>query len=187
LAILPIFNALADFASIGLTRLLVRRGLAGWPFKQGVVDLILGGAIFALLGVTLITSLHLVRTPDGPLLDLPGLFAGLRADPGAYVWLGVMLISTLLPTLLHFSLAVFSLGLSHVAPLRRGVVVLLKAGGEGNALLGIFGAFAVACLMAVALWAVAGLGWGLLAMNHGWLLHQVIAGFEGFARLIGAV
>ena len=186
-AILPIFNALADFASIGLTRLLVRRGLSGWPFKQGAADLMLGGAIFALLGITLITYLHLVRTPDGPLLDLPGLFAGLHADPGAYVWLGVMMISTLLPTLLHFAVAVFSLGLSHAAWLRGGVLHLLKAGGEGNALVGIFGAFLVSTLMAGAVWAVMGPIWLALTANHGWLLQAIISGFECYARLIGAV
>lgn len=186
-AIFPICNALADFASVGLTRLLVRRGLSGWPFKQGVWDFFLGGAIFTLLGITLITYLHLVRTPDGPLLDLPGLFAGLHADPGAHVWLGVMMISTLLPTMLHCSVAVFSLGFSHWAWLRNGVVFLLKAGAEGNALLGFFGALAVSALMALAVWSVCGFVWILLTLNHGWLLQGIISGFECYARAIGAV
>ncbi|MEM6904937.1 MAG: hypothetical protein AAF568_03505, partial [Pseudomonadota bacterium] len=48
--LLPILNALADFASIGLTRYLLRKGIESRVYLWAPVDLILGLAVFALLG-----------------------------------------------------------------------------------------------------------------------------------------
>ena len=53
---------------------------------------------------------------DGvPLVDLTQLFADMRRAPGDYIWLMVTLFSTLLPTLLHLSVAALTLGLQYPA------------------------------------------------------------------------
>ena len=105
--LLPLFNGLFDFASAGLTRYLLRMGLdqkrAAW---RAVLDGLGGVAIFFALGCALIAFFTFVTPADGvPLLDLAQLFANLRSAPGDYIWLMITLCSTLLPALLHLSLA----------------------------------------------------------------------------------
>ena len=101
--LLPLFNALFDFACAGLTRYLLRMGLdqkrAAW---RAVLDGLGGIAIFFALGCALIIFITFVIPADGvPLLDLAQLFANLRSAPGDYIWLMITLFSTLLPTLVH--------------------------------------------------------------------------------------
>lgn len=112
LGLLPPLNAVFDFISVGLTRLLLRWGAVSpgsgalvWAFADVV------GAIFffALLGLALVTMVHWLNAlAAAPLLDLGGLLSDIRADPGAYWWLYVTIFSTLLPTLLHLMLASFT-------------------------------------------------------------------------------
>jgi len=108
--VLPLLNGLADFLSVGLTRFLLRRGLVrGLGWSSGL-DLLGGLAIFALLGMSVIAFVHFVRPQDGEaMLDLAAAFAAIRADPGAHWWLGFMLFSTLIPTVLHLSVLLAAL------------------------------------------------------------------------------
>jgi hypothetical protein len=115
--LLPLVNAVFDFASVGLTRYLLRLGLeqkrAAW---RAVLDGLGGIAIFFALGCTLIAFVTFVVPADGvPLVDLTQLFADMRRAPGDYIWLMVTLFSTLIPTLLHLSVAVLTLGLQYPA------------------------------------------------------------------------
>jgi hypothetical protein len=185
--VLPFFNALADFASVGLTRHLLRKGLSGWTLKQGVLDAIGGAAIFFALGFTLITYIHAIRPPDGPLLNLPALFAGLGADPGAYCWLAFMLISTLLPTMAHAGVALLSGFLGWPGWLRRWIAARLKAGGNGSDVEPIMGVFVLSAIVVLAFWLPVAALYGLFRFDHGWLLGQVIGVFEGYALIIGAI
>jgi hypothetical protein len=87
--LLPLFNALFDFLSAGLTRYLLRLGLeqkrAVW---RAILDGLGGIAIFFALGCSLITFVTFVTPADGgPLVDLAQLFANLRTAPGDYIWL----------------------------------------------------------------------------------------------------
>jgi hypothetical protein len=130
LGLLPLFNGLFDFASAGLTRYLLRMGLdqkrAAW---RAVLDGLGGIAIFFALGSALIAFITFVTPADGvPLLDLAQLFANLRSAPGDYIWLMVTLSSTLLPTLLHLSIAALTLALQYPAWWRNFVADLLERG-----------------------------------------------------------
>jgi hypothetical protein len=73
-------------------------------------------AIFFALGSALIAFITFVTPADGvPLWDLAELFANLLYAPGDYIWLMVTLSSTLLPTLLHLSIAALTLALQYPA------------------------------------------------------------------------
>ncbi|MCB2136458.1 MAG: hypothetical protein KDE08_11030 [Rhodobacteraceae bacterium] len=185
--VLPFFNALADFASVGLTRHLLRKGLPGWSLKQGVLDAFGGAAIFFTLGFTLITYVHVIRPPDGPLLNLTALFEGLRDDPGTYWWLAFMLISTLLPTMIHVGIALLSGFLGWPSWLRHWIVERLMAGKKGSEIEPTLGVIALSAIVVLAFWLPFAGFYGLLKLDHGWLLDQVIGVFEGYARLIGAI
>ncbi|MEM1275871.1 MAG: hypothetical protein AAGH74_05055 [Pseudomonadota bacterium] len=114
LGLIPLTNACFDYLSLGLTRLLLRRGQAdaGRAILFGVLDLAAAFLFFTALGMTLILLFHVVNTLQGaPVVDLDALFANLRnpEQPGQNAWIYGMIFSTLLPTFLHFSLASFSL------------------------------------------------------------------------------
>ena len=117
LAVLPLINALFDVVSYAVTLTLIRRGLrAKLPFLLGLADLGLACVLLLGLGATLVAVIHGLNLLAGvPFIDLPALFAGVQAEPGAYVWLYLMLFSTLLPTLLHGMLSL--LGLQGIWPL----------------------------------------------------------------------
>ncbi|MDB9810255.1 hypothetical protein OAC05_04320 [Planktomarina temperata] len=134
MGLLPLVNAVFDFASVGLTRYLPRLGLeqkrAAW---RAVLDGLGGIAIFFALGCTLIAFVTFVVPADGvPLGELKQLFADMRRAPGDYIWLMVTLFSTLIPTLLHLSVAVLTLGLQYPAPLRNFVAGLLERGEQSG-------------------------------------------------------
>lgn len=118
LAILPLINALFDVISYAVTLSLVRRGLrAKLPFLFGLADLAIACLLLLGLGAVLVAVIHGLNLLAGVLLlDLPAVFEGVQADPGAYVWLYLMLFSTLLPTLLHGALSL--LGVQGIWPRR---------------------------------------------------------------------
>jgi len=103
LGVLPLVNALFDVASYAVTLSFIRRGLrAKLPFLWGLADLAVACGLLLGLGAVLVAVIHGLNLLAGvPFLDLPALFAGVQATPGAYWWLYLMLFSTLLPTLLH--------------------------------------------------------------------------------------
>lgn len=186
--VFPSINALADFASIGLTRYLLRKGLTGLTWLQSLIDLLGGLVIFGCLGAGLITYVHFVRTVDGrALLDLPGMFAGLEQNKGDYWWLAFMLISTLIPTALHLMVGVGTVLVQYPAPLRRWVAAKLESGGNGMDTDGWQGSWAV-CAMITASICVPIIGFYLiLTLNHGWVLDQTIGVFKWYTGLIGAI
>ena len=188
LGVFPSINALADFASIGLTRYLLRKGLTGLTWLQSLIDLLGGLVIFGCLGAGLITYVHFVRTVDGrALLDLPGMFAGLEQNKGDYWWLAFMLISTLIPTALHLMVGVGTVLVQYPAPLRRWVAAKLESGGNGMDTDGWQGSWAV-CAMITASICVPIIGFYLiLTLNHGWVLDQTIGVFKWYTGLIGAI
>ena len=133
--LLPLFNAVFDFLSAGLTRYLLRLGLeqkrAVW---RAILDGLGGIAIFFALGCSLITFVTFVTPADGvPLVDLAQLFANLRTAPGDYIWLMMTLFATLLPTLVHLSLMLLTLALHSPAGCRNFVAGLLESGAQSPA------------------------------------------------------
>ena len=123
LLVLPLVNGLFDFLSYGVTLALMRLGLRGrHPFVWGLADLAVAAVLFVLLGGALIAIQHgLNGLAIRHLVDLPGLFASVRARPQDFLWLYLMLFSTILPTGLHAALSLISLQGVTPRPLRRRV------------------------------------------------------------------
>lgn len=183
-ALVIALNAFFDFISYALTLALMRRGLrARLPFLWWLLDLVLSGVLFVLLGVVLMIIIKVLTLSTGlPLVDLGTLSAGLRADPGAYGWLWLMLMTTMVPTLLHAALAV--LGAQGLWPraLRRPVAAWVERAGEGSMQ-----------SLCASLWLSIIWGLPLLLLTLGvWIIWLVVqpsltGAFRGYLDLLSAV
>jgi hypothetical protein len=183
--IFPIFNLTADFASVGLTRYLLRKGLNGLTWLQAFWDALGGIIIFFTLGGALITYIHVVQTPNGPLLNLRGLFNDLETRPHDMWWLGFMLVSTLIPTFLHLMLGTLTILLQYPAPLRKWVIARLVASGQGIETEGWQGSLVICAMITAAIWVPCLVLYAIFSANHGWLLQGVIAIFKAYYQFIG--
>ncbi|AII85751.1 hypothetical protein [Planktomarina temperata] len=188
MGVLPLVNAVFDFASVGLTRYLLRLGLeqkrAAWP---AVLDGLGGIAIFFALGCTLIAFVTFVVPADGvPLVDLTQLFADMRRAPGDYIWLMVTLFSTLIPTLLHLSVAVLTLGLQYPAGVRNFVAGLLER-GEQSGQAALLSGICICAMITIALWCPIWIFTFVITHDHGAIVNAVLWGFEAFAWAIGGI
>ena len=186
--LLPLVNAVFDFASVGLTRYLLRLGLeqkrAAW---RAVLDGLGGIAIFFALGCTLIAFVTFVVPADGvPLVDLTQLFADMRRAPGDYIWLMVTLFSTLIPTLLHLSVAVLTLGLQYPAGVRNFVAGLLER-GEHSGQAALLSGICICAMITIALWCPIWIFTFVVTHDHGAIVNAVLWGFEAFACAIGGI
>ncbi len=198
LGVLPLLNALADFASTGATRRFLRKGLEDDAWFWGLIDLSVGALIFLALAAALIWFVAAgAWLGTTRLIDLPLLFAdaetngSMRNDPGAYAWLFIAFGTTLLPTLAHFALALYSYVVTAPAFWRRRMADLIRKGGEGSPrkaregllMLGLSVGIAAALAFSVipyGLWWVAG--------TYGFhLLDGVLLLLEPWADLIGAI
>lgn len=186
-AMLPILNALADFASVGLTRWLLRRGVRGHVALNASIDAAAALAILVGLGFATIAVVHLARAPGAPgLIDLGALFADLR-DPAAahdYYWLYFCFFSTLLPTALHAGVGAFGLFTLVSERLGRNIAAGLASGSETE---GRMASDALTLCAALAVWAPAFLLWQAVALFGRPLLDALLWLMEGFALGIGAV
>ena len=188
MGLLPLVNAVFDFASVGLTRYLLRLGLeqkrAAW---RAVLDGLGGIAIFFALGCTLIAFVTFVVPADGvPLVDLTQLFADMRRAPGDYIWLMVTLFSKLLPTLLHLSVAVLTLGLQYPAGVRNFVADLLER-GEQSGQAALLSGICICAMITIALWCPIWIFTFVVTHDHGAIVNAVLWGFEAFAWAIGGI
>jgi hypothetical protein len=124
LGLLTLVNAPFDWASLGLTRALLRRGLelgGWWPYLLALVDALLAGVIIALLALAMVVGVQAfdalaVHGGGKPVLPLLPLFNGLSANPAApeYWWLYALLLSTMIPSLVN--LAIGGTALARTAP-----------------------------------------------------------------------
>ena len=188
MGLLPLVNAVFDFASVGLTRYLLRLGLeqkrAAW---RAVLDGLGGIAIFFALGCTLIAFVTFVVPADGvPLVELKQLFADMRRAPGDYIWLMVTLFSTLIPTLLHLSVAVLTLGLQYPAGVRNFVADLLER-GEQSGQAALLSGICICAMITIALWCPIWIFTFVVTHDHGAIVNAVLWGFEAFAWAIGGI
>ena len=186
--LLPLFNALFDFLSAGLTRYLLRLGLeqkrAVW---RAILDGLGGIAIFFALGCSLITFVTFVTPADGgPLVDLAQLFANLRTAPGDYIWLMMTLFSTLLPTLVHLSLMLLTLALHSPAGCRNFVAGLLESGAQSRQASFLSGV-CICAMITLAVWVPIWIITAVIIHDHGATLNAVLWIFETFAWAIGGV
>ena len=186
--LLPLFNAVFDFLSAGLTRYLLRLGLeqkrAVW---RAILDGLGGIAIFFALGCSLITFVTFVTPADGvPLVDLAQLFANLRTAPGDYIWLMMTLFSTLLPTLVHLSLVLLTLALHYPASWRNFVAGLLESGAQSRQASFLSGV-CICAMITLAFWVPIWIIAAVITHDHGATLNAVLWIFETFAWAIGGV
>lgn len=146
IGVLPAVNGLFDFLSYGLTLTLLRAGYrlrGAWPVALGALDLLAALAVFTALGAALVAVVAgMNRLSEGTVFDLAPVFADLRAPVpegmrwwqtarGEYIWLYLMLFSTLVPTLLHAGFATFSLFRWVPDRLRLPLVSAIERRGDG--------------------------------------------------------
>jgi hypothetical protein len=103
LGLLTLLNAPFDWASLGLTRALLRRGLelgGWWPYVLALVDAALAGVIVALLALTMVIGVQAldelaVHGGGKPVLPLDTFFDGIAQNPAApeYWWAYALLSS----------------------------------------------------------------------------------------------
>jgi hypothetical protein len=136
---LPLVNLPFDWASIGVTRALLRRGcdrrgagITRLPTLLGLLDFLLGVALLTLLALALIATLTaadaiLLHAGARQEFDAIGLIDKIAADPGdpAHGWVYFTLLSTLLPSFLNLLVGVISLLTFSLPPLRRWLIVTI--------------------------------------------------------------
>ena len=119
LGLLTLINAPFDWASIGLTRALLRRGLelgGWWPFALALVDAGLAALVITALALTMVVGVQAfdalaVYRGGASVLALDQLFDGIAKHPSApeYWWVYALLLSTMIPSLVNLVIAGTSL------------------------------------------------------------------------------
>jgi hypothetical protein len=121
LGLLTLINAPFDWASLGLTRALLRRGLelgGWWPYLLALVDALAAALIIALLAITMVIGVQTFDRlaehsggVDARILSLDKIFDGIAAQPSApeYWWVYALLLSTMTPSLLNLMIGGASL------------------------------------------------------------------------------
>ncbi|MGO9720588.1 MAG: hypothetical protein ACLPIG_03780 [Methylocella sp.] len=116
LGLLTLFNAPFEWASLGLTRALLRRGLelgGWWPYLLALADACLAGIIIALLAPTMVIGVQafdeLAVNSGGEtaaVLPLLALFDDIAQNPGApeYWWAYALLLSAMIPSLVNLAI-----------------------------------------------------------------------------------
>ncbi|HEY8008581.1 MAG TPA: hypothetical protein VIE66_17710 [Methylocella sp.] len=111
LGLLTLINAPFDWASLGLTRALLRRGLelgGWWPYFLALVDAALAGVIIAALALVMVIGVQAfdelaVHGGGKSVLPLGSLFDGIAKNPEApeYWWAYALLLSSMIPSLIN--------------------------------------------------------------------------------------
>jgi TIR domain len=119
LGLLTLINAPFNWASLGLTRALLRRGLeiGGWsPYLLAIVDAILAAGIVVLLVFAMVIAVqcfdHLAEHGGGAgILPLDPLLTGIAENPAApeYWWIYALLLSTMIPSFINLMIGGSSL------------------------------------------------------------------------------
>jgi len=147
LVLLPLVNAALDWLSLGFTYGLLhaigRRSGAWWPCSSPAYCILLALVflfLIASLTTLLLSLLNLATVACGggqPLLDLQLLFDGLARESGAleFAWIHFMMLPTLIPTLLHFSVAGFAAVLILPQGWRRWILQDWKKSNHARAVL----------------------------------------------------
>jgi hypothetical protein len=115
LGLLTLLNAPFDWASLGLTRALLRCGLelgGWWPYFLALVDAALAGVIIAFLALVMVIGVQAfdelaVHGGGKPLLPLDALFDGVAKNPTApeYWWAYALLLSSMIPSFINLAIS----------------------------------------------------------------------------------
>ena len=143
LVLVPLVNMPFDWASVGLTRLLLRIGCepGRWsPLWLGLLDLLIGALLIIPLALSLIVALqaadHLIVSAGGkPIVAVLATIRGIAAhwQDSANWWVYVTLFSTLIPSILNGIIGAFSLCTWIAPPIRRFMHYAVGQHGDENA------------------------------------------------------
>lgn len=176
--LLPLVNAPFDWASLGLTRFLLRKNLearsAVSRARLSLTDFGLALLALVLLALTLILALEVFNARVRPGLghDYVDVRAQLEAigdnpsDPGHF-WIYFTLFSTLIPTLMHAVIWCASLVTVRVPGLRARILDGMDRLGDGEGTrMGVAGLLTLRWVIAIGAVVVGtiGLGWLLLSV-----------------------
>ena len=139
LALLPLVTLPFDWASLGATRALLRRGCEShgpfWlrsPTLLGVADLVIGMVLSGLLALALIVALVgadalVVLAGRAPVIEAGNLLRLIDEHPGdpAHYWVYFTLLSTLLPSFVNALIGVLSLLTFSLPAARRWLIATI--------------------------------------------------------------
>jgi hypothetical protein len=119
--VLTSVNAPFDWLSLGLTRLLLRRGIeqgGPWPYAYALIDALLASVLITLLALAMVSATDLFNSlaqlgGHGEARVLPPMqvyLAALQSTPQAheYWWVFATLFSTMIPSVINLFIAGFS-------------------------------------------------------------------------------
>ena len=118
--LLTLINAPFDWAAIGLTRFLLRRGLAWggpWPYALAILDAVAAAISVALLAFVAVVAVQtfgdigILRAGEaGHVVPLGPLFEKLESHPADVEnwWIWLMLFSTAVPSVVNLAIASFA-------------------------------------------------------------------------------
>jgi hypothetical protein len=119
LGLLTLANAPFDWASLGMTRALLRRGLelgGWWPCCLAIVDVALAAIIVGVLVVATVVGIQLFDSfaaygGGRSVLPLEPMFKGIAEQPTApeHWWIYALLLSTMIPSLINLMIGGASL------------------------------------------------------------------------------
>ena len=127
--LLTLLNAPFDWASLGLTRALLRRGLelgGWWPYLLALVDAALAAVIIAALALVAVIGVQAfdelaVHGGGKAVLPLDALFDGIAKNPTApeYWWAYALLVSSMIPSIINLAIGgmAFTRGIPWLAQL----------------------------------------------------------------------
>lgn len=142
LGIVPLLNVPLDWASIGFTRALLRRGCergAPCPLLLGLLDFAIGLVLLVALAAFMVLALHaadavIVRVGGTVLINVPQRLYVIITDPrdpGNW-WIYLTVFSTLIPSAMNLAIGSFSLvTLSFPQHRARLIAKIRKLRGSG--------------------------------------------------------
>jgi hypothetical protein len=117
--LLTLINAPFNWASIGMTRALLRRGLelgGVWPYFLALADAILAALIVALLALVMVITVQgfnglVANGGSAPFMPLDQLLDGIAENPAAaeYWWIYALLLASMIPSLINLMIGGASL------------------------------------------------------------------------------
>ncbi len=190
--VLPLVNAPLDWLSLGVTRGLLQAARAGhhggWPaLGFGLLDLGFALVFLFLIAAVLVLATALGNVMAGKtLVDLNVMLAQVRANPLDVNewWVYFMMLSTLVPTLVHFALAGGAATLWLPQKLRERIAHNLEQNHYKISLAWVYLTFTPAVGFVVAPALLLGLLYWLVTVHGGWLGGHLLDWAEWLAALV---
>ena len=157
LGVLPLLNGFSDYLSIGATRYLLRQAESNNLLRLRalfwLVDGMVGFFALAILALALVVFLTIFVPGDGiGLLSLDQTLVDIKENPANYYWLGCVLFSTLLPSVIHLAVLFFSICWYLPVRVRLWIARWIKFGSEGDRVKGRVATIVLTIFCAISIW-----------------------------------